>query len=59
MKDKNAPKGPSNAYTIFYKNFHSEFQRKNGNVDGRQMTQMVAEAWRNLNESEKQVKCFR
>lgn len=57
MKDKNAPKGPSNAYTIFYKHFHSEFRKKNPqtNLGGQQLTQLVAEAWKSLSEEEKRV----
>jgi uncharacterized protein YaaW (UPF0174 family) len=57
VKDKNAPKPPPNSYSIFYKHFHSEYQKKNprSTLSGQMITQLVAQAWNSLSDDEKKV----
>ncbi|KAI6241373.1 High mobility group protein 20A-like protein [Aphelenchoides fujianensis] len=54
-KDHNAPKYPLNPYTIFFKHFQAEFQRKNPDrkLDGRSFTLLAAQGWKTLDDEER------
>ncbi|KAI6203235.1 HMG box domain-containing protein [Aphelenchoides besseyi] len=54
-KDTNAPKYPLNAYAIFYRHFHTEYNRKNPDrkLGGQGFTILASQGWRSLTEDEK------
>lgn len=60
-RDANAPKRPYNAYTIFYKHYLEQFNRKmpNSSLDSRQLTMQIGKAWKSLSDVEKEVSLSR
>jgi len=53
-KDKNAPKGPRNAYNYFIKTNHSRRAEENPEKESMQITKLLADEWKKLSAAKRQ-----
>jgi hypothetical protein len=53
-KDKNAPKGPRNAYNFFIKTNHTRRMKEHPEKESMQITKLLAEEWKKLSSQKRQ-----
>eukprot|EP01017_Pseudomicrothorax_dubius_P023446 TRINITY_DN2504_c0_g1_i4.p1 TRINITY_DN2504_c0_g1~~TRINITY_DN2504_c0_g1_i4.p1 ORF type:complete len:211 (+),score=70.97 TRINITY_DN2504_c0_g1_i4:320-952(+) len=52
-RDPNAPKKPSSAYILFFRERRNKFMQENPNLKPHEVTKMLGKEWRDLNEKDR------